>query len=121
MVESTEHGPHFDTSATLNGCVCRKLDPAILVMKAAKNGSGCDCADALNSPMDGTILVQTPMGPHAIIVCGVLVKDPAQVSFSEHHQVVEAFPLDRADQSLRVPVLPRRAGRDRLVPYAHGA
>jgi hypothetical protein len=39
------------------GCVCRKLDPAILVMKATKNGAGCDCADALNSPMDRAILV----------------------------------------------------------------
>jgi len=88
-------------------CVCRKLNSAILVMKAAENWLGCDCSNALNSPMDGTILVQTPMGPHAIIVCGVLAKDPAQVSFSEHHQVVEAFPPDRADQSLRTPVLPR--------------
>jgi hypothetical protein len=89
-------------------------------MKAAENGSGCDCADALNSPMDGSILVQSPMGPYAVIVCGVLVKDPAQVSFSEHDQVVDAFPPDRADQSLRVPILPWRPGRDRLVANAHG-
>ena len=90
-------------------------------MKAAENRSGCDCADALNNPMDGCILVQSPMGPRAIIVCGVLAKDPAQVTFSEHDQMVEAFPPDRADQSLRVAVLPGRRGRDRLVPNAHGA
>jgi hypothetical protein len=83
--------------------VCRKLNSAIVVMKAAKNRLGCDCSNALNSPMNRTILVQTPVGPHAIIVCGVLAKDPAQMSLSEHDQVVEAFPPDRADQPLRVP------------------
>jgi len=54
--------------------------------------------------MDGSILVQSPVGPQAVVVGGILAKDPAQVSLSEHHQVVEAFPPDRADQSLRVPV-----------------
>jgi hypothetical protein len=29
------------------GCVCRKLDSVILVMKAAENRPGCDCAVAL--------------------------------------------------------------------------
>ena len=38
-------------------CVCRKLDSAILVMKAAENRSGCDCADALNKPMNRSIQV----------------------------------------------------------------
>jgi hypothetical protein len=89
-------------------------------MKAAENGSGCDCADVLNSSMNWTILVQTPMGPQAFVIGGMLAKDPAQVSFSEHDQVVDAFTPDRADQSLRVAILPRRAGRDRLVPDAHG-
>jgi len=70
--------------------------------------------------MGRTVLVQSPMGPHAIVVGGILAKDPAQVSLSEHNQVVEAFPPDRADQSLRIPVLPWRRGRNRLVPNAHG-
>jgi len=43
------------------------------------------------------------------------------VSLSKHDQEVDAFPSDRADQSLRVPILPWRPGRDRLVPNAHGA
>jgi len=111
----------MDYVCGVEACVCRKLDSAIVVMKTAENRLGCDCSNALNSPMEGSILVQTPMGPHAIIVCDILAEDPAQVSFSEHDQVVEAFPPDRTDQSLRVPVLPWRAGRDRLVPYAHGA
>jgi hypothetical protein len=46
----------FRYAPLAKGCVCRKLDPVILVMKAAKNGAGCDCADALNCPMDRAIL-----------------------------------------------------------------
>jgi hypothetical protein len=66
-------------------------------MKAAENRAGCDGTDALDHPMDGTVMAQCPMGPHAVVVCDVLVKDPAQASFSEHNQVVDAFPSDRAD------------------------
>jgi hypothetical protein len=81
----------------VNYCVRRKLNSAIVVMKPAEKRAGCDCADALNSPMDGSILVQSPMGPQAFVIGGILAKDPAQVSLSEHHQVVEALPSDRAD------------------------
>ena len=63
--------------------------------------------------MDGGILVQSAMGPQAIIVGGILAKDPAQMS-PEHDQVVDTFPSDRADQSLCVPVLPWRPWRNRL-------
>ena len=56
-----------------------------------------------------------------IVVGGELDEDPAQVGLPEHDQVVDALPPDRADQSFRKAVLPRRAGRDRLVANAHGA
>jgi hypothetical protein len=42
------------------------------------------------------------MGPQAIIVGGILAKDPAQMSLSEHDQVVDTFPSDHADQSSSV-------------------
>jgi hypothetical protein len=104
-----------------NSCVYRKLDSANLVIKAAENGTGFDCSNALNSPMDRTILVQGLMGPHAVVIGGILAKNPVQVSLSEYDEVVEAFPPDRADQSFRVPVLPWRASGDWLVANAHGA
>jgi len=47
------------------------------MMKTAENGSRCDWADALNSPMDGSILVQSAMSPFATIIGGMLAKDPA--------------------------------------------
>ena len=41
-----------------------------------------------------------------IIVAGVARKDPAQMGLTEDDDVIEAFTADRADQSLRMPVLP---------------
>ena len=55
-----------------------------------------------------------------IIVGGEIDEDPTQVCLPEHDQVVDALPPDRADQSFCKTVLPRRAGRDRLVANAHG-
>src|SRR4051812_10915543 len=82
---------------------------AILVMKAAENWSRCDGAEPLNRPMNGSVLAQSSMSPRFIVVDGKLAQDPAQMGLTEHNQVVETFPSDRADQSLRVPILPRRA------------
>jgi hypothetical protein len=82
------------------------LDSAILVMKAAENRSRCDGAEPLNCPMNGSVLAQSSMSPRFIIVGGKLAKDPAQMGLTEHNQMVETFPSDRADQSLRVPPAP---------------
>ena len=38
-----------------------------------------------------------------------------------HHDVVQAFPADRADQAFRIPVLPRRACRRRMIANAERA
>ena len=57
------------------GCVCRKLDSAILVMKAAENRSRCDGAEPLNRRMNGSVLAQSSMSPRFIIVGGKLAKD----------------------------------------------
>jgi hypothetical protein len=37
------------------------------------------------------------------------------MGLTEHNQVVETFPSDRADQSLRVPILPRRARSNKFL------
>jgi hypothetical protein len=61
------------------------------------------------------------VNPGPIAVRGELDKDPTQVYLSKHHQVVDALPPNRTDQSFRKAVLPRRTGRDWLVANAHGA
>jgi hypothetical protein len=61
------------------------------------------------------------MNPHFIIVGAKLDEDPAQMCLTEHDYVVDAFPSDRADQSLRVPILSLRACSNGLVADAHGS
>ena len=39
--------------------------------------------------------------------------------FAKDHDVIQAFPTDRADQSLRMAILPGRPRRDRVIPDAH--
>jgi len=94
---------------------------AILVMKAAEMRSRCDGAERLNRPMNGSVLAQSPMSPRFIVVGGKLANDPAQMGLTEHDHEVETFPSDRADQSLRLPILPRRARSNRFVADAHGS
>ena len=90
-------------------------------MKVAENGRGFYRADGLSLPMDGSILIESAMGPRSIVIGSVFAKNPAQVCLAEHDQLVDTFPSDRADQSLCVPILPWRPRRDRLIPNAHGA
>jgi hypothetical protein len=84
-------------------------------MKAAENRSRCDGAEPLNRPMNGSVLAQSPMSSRFIVVGGKLAKDLAQMGLTEHNQVVETFPSDRADQSLRVPIRPRRARSNKFL------
>ena len=56
-----------------------------------------------------------------IITGDVGVQSPPQVRFAYHDDVVETFPSDRPDQSLRKAILPRRAAGDGFVTDAHGS
>ena len=58
------------------------------------------------------------MSARSIVVFHVRQQNVPQVSFPDHHDVVVTFPADRADQSLRTAILPRRSRRDRLVADA---
>ena len=71
--------------------------------------------------MERGVLVQRAMNPRFIIVAGILPQDSAQARLPKYDHVVETFPSDRADQSLRVPILPRRARSNRFVADAHVA
>ena len=72
----------------------RKLDSAIAVMEAAQDGLRDDGAVALDRTKNRSILLQRSMGPRLIIIGGICAEDPAQMRFTEHDHVVEAFPSD---------------------------
>src|SRR5262249_57939169 len=86
-----------------------------------EDGSRCNGAGALNCPMERRIFVERVMNSRHIIIGSILPKDPTEVRLPENDQVVETFPSDRADQSLRVCILPRRARGNGLVADAHGS
>jgi hypothetical protein len=73
-------------------CVYRKLDSAILVVKATENWVGRDGTEALGRAMERRVLVQGTMDPRLIIVDGICAQDPAQVRFAEYDHVVQALP-----------------------------
>ena len=45
------------------------------------------------------------MRAHCVVILHVTFEDMAQVLLACHHDVVQAFSADRADQALRIPVI----------------
>jgi len=93
-------------NATIGGCLYRKLYPAVSMMKSAEDRSCNDLAAPMNGTADRRIFREGEMRSGAVVVACVGRKDPAQMGLAEDDDVIEAFPADRADQSLRMPVLP---------------
>ena len=54
----------------------------------------------------------------AVVVFHVRQQNMPQVSLADHHDMVEAFPADRANQPLRVSILPRRPRGNGLIADA---
>jgi hypothetical protein len=106
--QAAKQGSIFDKElAELEpSCVYRKLDSAIMVVKAAEDRLRCDGADALNRAMKRGVLVQRSMSPRLIIIGGICAEDSAQVRFTEHDHVVQALPADRANEPLDICILP---------------
>jgi hypothetical protein len=76
------------------------------MMKSAKDRPSNELAEPLDRPTARRILVQGQMCSAFVVVTGVGRKDPAQMCLAEYDDVIEALPADRADQSLRMPILP---------------
>jgi hypothetical protein len=65
-----------------------------------------DLAESLDGPVDRRLFGQSQVRSQLVVIASIGSNDPAQMGFAENDDVIEAFPADRADQSLRVPVLP---------------
>ena len=77
------------------------------MMKSTENRPSSDFTEPLNGTKKRYVLIQRQMSSEPVVITRVGRKDPAQVSFAEDDDVIRAFPADRADQSLRMPILPR--------------
>src|SRR5580704_2331250 len=60
------------------------------------------------------------MSPRTVVIADIGFEDTAKVSFAEHDHMIDAFPADGTDQSLRVRVLPGRSRRGGTIANAHG-
>jgi len=88
-------------------CACQKLYPAIMMMKSTEDRLSSELAEPLDRSMARRIFVQEQMRSETVVTAGVGREGPAQLGLAEDDDVIEAFPADRADQSLHMPVLPR--------------
>jgi len=77
-----------------------------MMMKSAEDWLSGDLADPLDRPMARRILIQGQMRSEFVVIPDVGGKDLTQMGVAEDDDVIEAFPPDRADQSLRMSVLP---------------
>jgi hypothetical protein len=77
------------------------------MMKSAEDRPSNELAKPLDRPTAWRILVQRQVRSDFVVVAGIAGKDPAQMGLAEDDDVIEAFPADRADEPLRMPVLPR--------------
>ena len=71
--------------------------------------------------MERRILDQGPVSSEFVVVVGILGQDPAQMHFTQDHDMIQALSPDRADQPLRMAILPGRPRRRWSVPNAHGS
>jgi hypothetical protein len=76
------------------------------MMKSAEKRPRGEVTEPLDRPTVRRILVQRQMRSEFVVVDRVGTKDSTQVGVAEDGDVIEAFPTDRADQPLRMPVLP---------------
>ena len=76
------------------------------MMKSAENRPRGDVTEPLNGPTVRRILVQRQMRAVFVVIADVGNKNSTQVRFTEYDDVIQAFPADRANQPLRMPILP---------------
>src|SRR5258708_4924150 len=106
-------------SLRLYGVPSQNLDPDVLMMEPAEHRYRCDAAGLLPPSKIWSVFIQGEMGPDLIVVKSVVLQNATQLRFVEHDQVIEAFAPNRADETLEVAVLPRRARRGRMIADTH--
>jgi hypothetical protein len=95
-------------------CACRKLHPAILMVKPAQDGLSSELTEPLHLSRARRILPQGQMRSEFVVIAGVVGKDPAQ---PEDDDVIEACPADRAISLSACPFCQgdrRAVGRSRI-------
>src|ERR1022692_1626984 len=93
----------------IKACRFQKLDSSVPVMQSAQDCMGDDVPEALDRAPVRRILSERNMRTPSIVIGGEFRKDPPQVLFVEHDQMIGTLAPDRPDQALNMAVLPGRA------------
>ena len=75
--------------------------------------------EPFNRACAGCVLPKRKVGPHLIIIAGVLRQNAPKVLFVEHDHMVDAFASRRPDQAFNMTILPGRPKGRRPVADAH--
>ena len=102
-------------------CRFQKLDSRVPVMQSAQDCMCDDVPEGLDRASVWCILPKRNMRTPPIIIGGELRKDPPQVLFVEHDQMIGTLAPDRPDQPFGKTILPRRCWCDGFVANAHGS
>ena len=78
-------------------------------MQSTQYCMGDDVPEALDRAPVRCILPERNMRMPSIVIGGEFRKDPPQVFFVEHDQMIGALASDRPDQAFNMAVLPGRA------------
>ena len=76
------------------------------MMKPAEDRPRNDATEPLNWTSKRCILAQGKVRPDIVVMAGIDLEHPTQVGLAEDDDVIEAFPADRTDPSVRLPILP---------------
>ena len=79
---------------------------AVMMMKSADDRLSGELAEPLDRPMARRTLIQGQMRSEFVVIVSIDGKDTTQRGVAEDDDAIEAFPTDRADQPLHMPVLP---------------
>lgn len=88
---------------------------------AAQDGLGNDLAFRFDRLAERRILVQHDVSAVAVVIIRIGAERAAQVARVQDDQMTEAFAADRAEQPLRMAVLPGRIRHGRPVSDSHRA
>src|SRR5450759_4252508 len=88
-------------------------------MQSAQDCMGDDVPDALDRAPVRRILSERNMRTPSIVIDGEFRKDPPQVLFVDHDQMIGTLTPDRPDQAFNTSVLPGCAERGGPIPDTH--
>src|ERR1019366_7262473 len=82
------------------------ITTCVPVMQSAQDCMGDDVPEALDRASVRRILSERNMRTPSIVIGGEFRKDPPQLLFVEHDQMIDTLAPDRPDQALNMAILP---------------